>query len=314
MAKIKNTRLSSDFLYTYTSKYENIELMLKFGLRHSLNIEKIPYKDSIQSNFIVCFCDILPGQADYHKSIYGNYALAFTKEWGIQNGVSPLRYIHRNSPGATANYVRIKNDMREARNAFHDGNQLDYFLSLLLFSTAREKGLFTKDKISDEINNLDLVKCMKSIDDSFADKKRKFGDPALSELFNEWVIPILHMLEKSVDELEKRDSFVRIYQDDFRDVKDKILYDEREWRSVKFITEQENNADPSVIKEAMKNRYLPLKYNLSFTLNDIAAVIVNSKEEKNKIQKYISTDLPHLKGLENRVMKFSEYKKVHKII
>lgn len=307
MAKQINDRLSSDFLYTYTTKCDNIKLMLKHGLRHSMNKEKLPYKNSEQHNFIVCFCDILPGQSDYHKSVYGNYGIAFTKEWGIENEISPIRYIHKTSTGASKSYVQVKNDLRESRKTLLDGNQIDYFLSLILHSSAREKGLLTKDSIDKEIGNVALQKYLGEIDKSYADKRAKFGDTDLSVIFNEWVIPILHMLEKSVDELEKRDALLRIYQDDFRYVKDKILYDEREWRSVKFITEQQSKANPSLLSGAMKNEFLPETYNLKFELKDIAAILVESEVEKNEIKKFILDELNYLSGAENKVFTFSEH-------
>jgi hypothetical protein len=174
MSPIKHYRLSSDFLYTYTAKFENIKLMLKYGLRHSLNKEKLPYLNSEQHNFVVCFCDILPEQADFHKSVYGNYSIAFTKEWGIKNEISPIRYIHEKSPGAVEQYVFIKNDLREAREALRDGNQIDYFLSLLLFSNAREMGLFTKGSLEKEAGNTALFDYLGTIDKSFEEKTKKF--------------------------------------------------------------------------------------------------------------------------------------------
>lgn len=309
MTTIKNDRLSSDFLYTYTTKCDNIKLMLKFGLRHSLNKEYLPYKNSEQHNFIVCFCDILPEQSDYHKSVYGNFGIAFKKTWGIKNEISPIRYIHDKSTGATKDYYNIKNDLREARKTLQDGNQIDYFLALILHSSAREKGLLTKDSIFQEVGNVALNNYLSAIDQSYADKRKKFGDKDLSEIFNEWVIPILHMLEKTVDELEKRDSLLRIYQGDFRHIKNKILYDEREWRSVKFVTEAENKVNPSILTDAMKNEYLPESYNLKFDTQDIEAILVETDTEKEELKKFIIDELPHLKGAENLVFTFSEHVK-----
>jgi hypothetical protein len=307
MAAIKNYRLSSDYLYTYTSKLDNIKLMLKYGLRHSMNQEKIPYQNSEQHNFIVCFCDILPEQSDYHKSVYGNYGLSFKKNWGIQNGISPVRYVHEKSTGTTSNYVKIKNDLREARKTLADGNQIDYFLALLLHSTAREKGLLTKNTIDEEIGNMPLVNHIKNIDSRYAEKLKKYGAKDLMEIFNEWVVPILHLLEKSVDELEKRDALIRLYEGDFRHIKSKILYDEREWRSVKFISETENKTDPTILENAVKNGYLPEKFNLKFGTNDIAVILVESDAEKQEIKDFILKEVEHLSGAEGLVFTFSEH-------
>lgn len=304
---IKNYRLSSDFLYTYTTKLENIKLMLKHGIRHSLNREKLPYKNSEQHNFIVCFCDILPEQADYHKSIYGSYSIAFTKEWGIKNGISPLRYIHKNSLGATADYVQIKNDNRTARATLQDGNQVDYFQSLVFFRKAREKGLFKKDSISEEIENNELKDYMGKFDTEYDNIKNQVGDENLKVIFNKLILPIIHSLELVIDELEKRDAFVRIYQGEFRGIPNKILYDEREWRSVKFITEAEEKANPGLNERCRKDGFLPENYNLKFVADDIHAILVETEFEKDEIKKYIEDELPSLKGIETKVTTFSEY-------
>jgi hypothetical protein len=272
-----------------------------------MNKEYLPYKNSLQQNFIVCFCDILPEQSDYHRSVYGNYGIAFTKRWGIQNGITPIRYIHEQSTGAKKEYYNVKNDLREARKALIDGNQIDYFLSLILHSTAREKGLLTKDSIFQEVNNPELQSYLEVIDQAYEDKRKSIGDKNLSEIFNEWVVPILHMLEKSVDELEKRDALLRIYQGDFRHVKDKILYDEREWRSVKFVTEAESKADPALLPTVLKNEFLPESYNLKYTVSDIAAILVETDSEKQDIRKFIIDELPHLHGAENLVFTFAEH-------
>ncbi len=69
MRATNQQQLSSDYLYTYTSKLNNVKLMLKYGLRYSLNKEKL---NPEQQNYIVCFCDILPEQSGYHRSVYGN--------------------------------------------------------------------------------------------------------------------------------------------------------------------------------------------------------------------------------------------------
>jgi hypothetical protein len=115
------------------------------------------------------------------------------------------------------------------------------------------------------------------------------------------------MLEKTVDELEKRDAFLRIYCGEFRGHKNKVLYDEREWRSVKLVTEAENNVDSTIQPNALKNGFLPESYNLKFDLKDIAAILVETDAEKEEIKKYIIAELPQLNGAENLVLTFQEH-------
>ena len=44
-----------------------------------------------------CFCDINMHKLEYHLEWYGYYGLAFSKEWGIQQGVQPVQYINQYS-------------------------------------------------------------------------------------------------------------------------------------------------------------------------------------------------------------------------
>lgn len=44
-----------------------------------------------------CFCDINMHRLEDHLSWYGYYGLAFSKEWGMMNGIQPIQYINPNS-------------------------------------------------------------------------------------------------------------------------------------------------------------------------------------------------------------------------
>ncbi len=46
---------------------------------------------------MVSFCDIPLSQIKEHIENYGNYAIGLSKEWGIDNGISPVLYVHKNS-------------------------------------------------------------------------------------------------------------------------------------------------------------------------------------------------------------------------
>jgi hypothetical protein len=304
-----HNRLSSDYLYTYTSKFDILQVMLENGLRYSLVEEKIPYKEGIyQQNFVICFCDILPYQADYHKSVYGNYAIAFKKEWGIKNGITPLRYVHENSPGVGLAYFKLKNDFRIARETYHKYNTINYWGDLVAFQKARDEGLLTEETIYDQqkINPIDDF--LQKVEDDYQEIVKKIGDETLLRIFNQWILPLLHSLETSINELERRDSLIRIYQADFRTIKDKVLYDEREWRSVKYVDEIVSKKDPKALETAIKNKYLPPEYNLLFDLKDIHAIIVETEKEKNDLKEFIKCSVKtHLKDIENTVVTFNDH-------
>ena len=106
-------RLSSKYLFHYKKDIGIVELILTNGFQHRMWDEKVIFRDSSQQNFVVCFCDILAEQAAYHKQYYGNNAIVLTKEWGIRNHITPLRYVHANSTGQFAEYIKLKNINRE---------------------------------------------------------------------------------------------------------------------------------------------------------------------------------------------------------
>jgi len=295
MKQMENNRLSSDYLYSFTKNFEALKNILKSGFRYSKNHEKIPYESYEQENFIVCFCDILPEQAGYHKSIYGSNALSFKKEWGIKKGISPVRYVHKSSPGCLSKYIQIKNDLRKALT--DEGGVLGNFLALTTLIQAREKGYLTKDSFDDEIGNEALDNFIEGTNIRFQEKKEKVGSKYLTEIYNDWISPLITYLNKMVNELEARDAYMRIYSGDFRDIKEKILYDEREWRAVKIITIEEEAENPNIKKERDKLGHFPDSYNLMFEANDIYEILVENEEKKNELKKFINDQLPQFKSI-----------------
>lgn len=55
-----------------------------------INMRKIAYP-------MLCFCDINLHKLQEHISFYGEYGIAFSKEWGIDKGIQPMQYINPNS-------------------------------------------------------------------------------------------------------------------------------------------------------------------------------------------------------------------------
>ncbi len=86
-------RLSSDYLYHFTGSFETLPKILTKGFRHSSSEEKISFANSVQKNFIICFCDLIYSKSTSHQDCYGKYAIALTKDWGKRNGVTPVTYI-----------------------------------------------------------------------------------------------------------------------------------------------------------------------------------------------------------------------------
>jgi hypothetical protein len=46
---------------------------------------------------MVCFCDLPLSQTGFHLSVYGDYGIGLTKEWGKRNGIAPVLYAYPRS-------------------------------------------------------------------------------------------------------------------------------------------------------------------------------------------------------------------------
>lgn len=103
--------LSSDSLFRFLTRFEYLEDALTSGFPFREQCEELhltgyannPFdqlgiiKNELHS-WAVCFCDIPLGQSQRHREQYGDYSIALTKEWAMANGITPIRYYHRNSP------------------------------------------------------------------------------------------------------------------------------------------------------------------------------------------------------------------------
>ncbi len=292
-----NQRLSSDNLYHFTNNPETIVKIITNGLRYSLSDESIPIKSLSKNLFNISFCDIKFNESDSHRKCYGNNAIVLTKEWGIEKGVSPVRYVHSNSPGLSDTYVSLKNNYHLLRglsmNAVYPSD-LEFF-KLYLFTSIME--------IDNNSDKIDLKKELSNNFESFRNKYNKLdrefvnfyntlksrdNDEAL--IFSKYIDALIYRITELHNELIERDNFTRTYEDNFKcpienkEVK-RVLYDEREWRAIYFeeIEEDVNNEEIEIIKTYIEQGYLPTKYNLTFTENDIIAIVAGNSEAKEII-------------------------------
>ena len=280
-------RLSSDHLYHFKSDPSVIQLILQYGFRHGMWPEKIPYKTSEQHNFIVCFCDIKIEEAAYHRTVYGNNAIVLSKEWGIANGVSPVRYIHQYSPGVSTEYLQSRNRWREIRE--HTGDHADTtMMDYTLFSLLLDQGKLKHDSLLNDMADLAINAEMGEMETKFEGllnaAKTTDTDKFLSQCFR----TLYNRLGTLHNELERRDAFMRIYQDDFvhpsmpDPIIGKILYDEKEWRSIKF-------PDAAEKATAAVNKFLPPAYNLSFSNDDVLAILMQDQPTLDYLKSFITT-------------------------
>lgn len=281
-------RLSSDNLYHFKKDPKVVESILTNGFRHNLLVEGIPYKNSKQQNFMVCFCDIRIEDAEFHRSVYGNNAFVLTKDWGRRMGISPMRYVHQNSPGVSQEYIQSKNRFREivaATNA-HPG---DVVVDYTIFSLLMSRNLLTHDSLQDDVSaNPSLSQTIQTEEDNYLSIRNTLEGSGQLQHLDQFLAGILNSIYALHNELEHRDAFLRIYQEDFPPtgtpiVKDKILYDEREWRSVKFPAKADN-------LKGVTDKHLPPTYNLKFSDADLLAVLCQDQPTLNSLKDYIENN------------------------
>jgi hypothetical protein len=104
-------KLSSENLYHYTKRFKLLLSIVENGFEYRRCEEDLPLTGFSGSPFsfpgvvkhlifpeVVCFCDIPFELVSDHVVQYGEYCIGLTKEWGMKNGITPIRYVHYYTP------------------------------------------------------------------------------------------------------------------------------------------------------------------------------------------------------------------------
>jgi hypothetical protein len=280
-------RLSSDNLYHFKSDVSVLNAILTHGFRHTMWTERIPYKNSRQLNFMCCFCDIRIEDAKFHRSVYGDNAIVLTKEWGIRNGVNPVRYVTETSPGLSQDYMGSKNRYRSIRKITQDDIDT-LMMQYLVFSVLKDEKKLTYDSVEEEfINNPNLNDAIDKLESDYVNIFEHLKDSPHKQSLVKIMRSLANRIGELHNELEKRDSLMRAYIEDFvhpstkTTIKHKVLYDEREWRSIKY-------ADQADYAQANSDRFLSPKYNLCFNDNDVLAILLKNQSCLDNVKDYLT--------------------------
>lgn len=105
------SKLSADNLYHYTNEYSTLINIINVGFEYRRCKEVLPLTGFSGSPFsipgvikhlifpeVICFCDIPFEFVQDHVNQYGEYCIGLTKQWGKQNGITPIRYVHHTTP------------------------------------------------------------------------------------------------------------------------------------------------------------------------------------------------------------------------
>lgn len=94
---------------------------------------------------MVCFCDIPLSQVSTHMDHYGSYGIGLSKTWGISKGISPVIYIHENSPAPhSAAHLIALLDGLHATNASDDFKTLAITSGQLIYFLKPYTGILTR--------------------------------------------------------------------------------------------------------------------------------------------------------------------------
>lgn len=280
-------RLSSDYLYHFKRDPDVLGLILKYGFRHNSWPETLPYHDVPQHNFVVCFCDIRFEDSSGHRQCYGHNGIALTKEWGIRNNIAPVRYIHPTSPGATEDYLKLRRLYRSALGPTpgdHDRALLFYLAHCVL----EERGLLpTCDLRVEGLRNPAVLEQAQELQREFVKTLNIAQSIRIDEILLQYLHALMDKIHLLHNELEMRDAFMRAYQEDFEHsgtfYPKKVLYDEMEWRSIKFPTISQALSDPQAVQSWISQKYLPSDENLRFNNDDVVAILTQDELTKSDI-------------------------------
>ena len=228
--------ISSDWLYHYTRNIENLKGILLNGFRYSRLEELIPYRaNSYQASYAVCFCDLTMANASQHRASYGNIAIALSKDWGIKNKISPVRYAHRLSPGNDINY-RLFKTLKYDFDEYYGHNA---YRNVALTALVR----YVRDYI-DNGNEITLPfpaetiisrKYLDELVEIFGDE----NDNKVAAIFRHTFEALHFYIQTLHNELEILDRFMRVYEEE---IEKKLIrrYDEREWRASFSPTQEQS--------------------------------------------------------------------------
>jgi len=216
--------ISTDNLYHYTNKFKWIISILEEGFKFNKCEEKLPLTGFSSSIFshpeivkhlihpeVVCFCDIPFSLVSDHINKYGEYCIGLTKDWGMKNGITPIRYVHFDTPDLKdEKFYLLK---ASAENYYRFNNSMLQMVNQMLIDSGDFEGLSEKDY------------------QSLPKKWEKIISQMDCEYHNMITFTQLYL------------GNMRIYEDEWPDRvtgKKELhrFYDEREWRALKTHKDQ----------------------------------------------------------------------------
>lgn len=153
-----NKALSANSLFHFTPELEYLKSIINNGISPRYCIEDISSFYTIKNldevaQPMACFCDIPLSSIHHHISKYGNYGIGLSKNWGIRNYITPVKYVHKNS--VTCKLYQQSFNMAEQFNMPDEAFDciLGPLLALGNFFKSIQGKMFKDGKWSDKIYN-----------------------------------------------------------------------------------------------------------------------------------------------------------------
>ena len=93
--------ISANTLFHFVSQRKFLKDILHGKLIPRYCVEHFEINDYLKGDVVIpmkCFCDIPLSQIYEHTNTYGKFAIGITEEWAQKEGITPVIYIHNQSP------------------------------------------------------------------------------------------------------------------------------------------------------------------------------------------------------------------------
>lgn len=241
-------------LFRFSKDFESLQKVLKNGIFPNYCEEDLSFDDEefIIGIPMISFCDIPITLLDEHTNRYGSYGIGLSKDWGIKNGVTPIMYIANDTVVRSVHY-HIINDF-ELSKVVNSEEFKEKMLHEAILNKLPLDMYIKKMNAQIEHNvNINIVGYMKKYMGTYKNKEIN------NYVENEWrfIVP---------DTEETKWMWSKKEYDDWRFPKGKV----------KDVPKP--NPTESLIK-----------YQLTFTPNDIKYILVKNSEFKKRAIDFIQT-------------------------
>ena len=209
--------ISSSSLSHHKKKFKYFMKILEEGFEHRVMNESLPFTPNSKSTFYalgiikydfqfraICFTDLPIDKIESHINQYGKYIISLSKDWGIVNGITPIRYVHHSTPD-------LLNDKMDLIRSFVENPNMSSSIINTVNESLSKIGI--QEKItSNEISNL----------------------PAKFKILINFYD---HLINDISSYIYSHFGLMREYEGEWKDrvtgdVTNRKFYNEREWRSL----------------------------------------------------------------------------------